>query len=128
VTNIPFGSVQNPIAKKIRKDLISHLKTSEFSSRFLPMNLGIPHNGAGWTSLAKGNHRFHFFLFSFEDGFNPAVTEVPHPPCYVMSMSPSPGFIPKEDSLDKPGDEDVSSNLQGANPKKTLLELIVRTN
>ncbi len=62
--------------------------------------------------MAEGNHRVYVFLLSLEDSFNPTVTKIPHPPCYVVSAGYSPGYMSKEDSLDESAYEDVRPHSQ----------------
>jgi hypothetical protein len=92
--------------------LVPQLEVAEFPGWFLPENLDARYCGRRWTLAAEGDQGFHVFLLSLKDGFDSAVTKVPHPTCHAVSAGHSPSLVSEEDSLDEPADEDMSPSSQ----------------
>lgn len=92
--------------------LVSYLETRGFSGRFLPEDFDACYGGRRGTFATEGDHRVNVRFLSLKDGFDPAVTTIPYPPCNAVSVSYSPSFISEEDALDESPNEDMGPNSQ----------------
>jgi hypothetical protein len=70
--------------------------------------------------MAKGNHSFYTFFFSFEDGFDSSVAHVFDPACHIVLDCFCPSFVPEKYALNVSVDEYVGSGSQPVSPIQNL--------